>query len=218
MGKSVLHIIVAAIVTIFLAGCPSIWNSTQADKEPSPEELYKRAREKFEKQDYNEAIDLYERLKSAHPDFEHMPEVYERIADSFFNLDKYEEAIARYKQFMELYPNHEDKARAEYMCAMAYFKQIKDTDRDSTMARRAAQAFKTVIDEPDAGEWKEKAEEKYREARRKLGEKELYKARTYRNYKRYRAARVAAQRVLDQYGDLGLDEEAKKIIESVKDE
>ena len=49
-----------------------------------------------------------------------------------------------------------------------------------------------------------------------LGEKELYKARHYQKRKQYTAARIAAQRVLDEYGDLGLDKEAQEIIDYVK--
>lgn len=216
--RAITHLLLTALVALLLAGCPTIWNKSAVEEPPKPDELFKQAQEKFDKEEYDEAIDLYQRLQSAHPDFEKIPEVSERIADSYFNLGKYSEAIARYGQFRELYPNHEDNVRAKYMVAMAYFKQIKDTDLDSSMVRRAERAFEDVMQEPNAGEWKEKSEEKHRECRKKLAQKELYKARTYRNLKRYRAARIAAQRVLDKYPDLGLEDEAEAIIEDVKDE
>ena len=62
----------------------------------------------------------------------------------------------------------------------------------------------------------QKAEEKTRECERKLAEKELYKARSYISLGNYKAARLATQRVLDQYPKLGLDDEAKKLLERIK--
>ena len=60
------------------------------------------------------------------------------------------------------------------MIAMTLFKQIKGTELDDTMLRGAEAAFKQVLDDSTAGEWKTKAEEKYRECRKKLGEHELH--------------------------------------------
>jgi outer membrane protein assembly factor BamD len=102
------------------------------------------------------------------------------------------------------------------MIGMCFFSQSKDSDLDDSMVRRAETAFKKVIDKTESGQWRKKAEEKYRESRRKLAEKELYKARTYYNLKRYKSARIAAQRILDQYPKLGVDEEASELIEKTK--
>lgn len=208
--------VLAAFLTLFVAGCPSIWNSTSVKSEASAEELYEAAQERFEKGDYTRAASLYDRLKSAYPDFEKMPKVYQRIADSRFKNQEYDEAVARYAQFLELYPNHKDVSRANYMIGMCFFNQAKDSDLDDSMVRRAETAFKRVLDNTETGQWKKKAEEKYRECRRKLAEKELYKARTYYNLRRYKSARIAAQRILDQYPKLGVDKEAEELIEKTK--
>jgi hypothetical protein len=45
---------------------------------------------------------------------------------------------------------------------------------------------------------------------------ELYKARNYISTGQYKSARIAAQRVLDEYAKLGLDKEASDIIGKVK--
>ena len=208
--------IIVALAVVFIAGCPTIWKNTPAKTDVSAKELFEKSEDHFKKKEYSEALAAYERLKSAHPDFEKMADVYQRIADSFAETGKYEEAVARYRQFLDLYPNHKDRARASYMIAMTLFKQIKDIERDDSMLRGAEAAFKTVLDDPTAGEWKTKAEEKYRECRKKLGEHELYKARTYLNLKRYQSARLSAQRVLDEYPKLGLDKEASAVIEKAK--
>jgi outer membrane protein assembly factor BamD len=208
--------VLAALLTLLLAGCPSIWKSTTVKNEASAQELYEAAQKRFEQGDYSRAAHLYDRLKSAYPDFEKMPEVYERIADSNFKNQKYDEAVARYSQFLELFPNHKDADRANYMIGMCFFNQTKDTDLDDSMVHRAELAFKKVIDKSESGQWKKKAEEKYRECRKKLAQKELYKARTYYNLQRYKSARIAAQRILDRYPKLGVDKEAQELIKKTK--
>ena len=216
MVRNKIVLVLLAFITLLTAGCPSLWKTGVVKSDATPSELYQDAEDRFQKKNYTEAVQLYERLKSAYPDFEKIPRVYVRIADSFFHDGKYEEAVSRYRQFLELYPNHEDKNQAKYNIGMCFFNQIKNTDLDDTMVRKAEQAFKEVVDDPDAGQLKAKAEEKYKDCRTKLAEKELYKARTYLTLKKYTAAKMAAQRILDEYPNSGLDKEAKDLISSVK--
>ncbi|MEW6349795.1 MAG: outer membrane protein assembly factor BamD [Thermodesulfobacteriota bacterium] len=213
MSRRICHFITVIAIALIVGGCPSLWNTVRAPgEEPTPELLFKKGKNLFDDKKYQEAIQVLESLKSAHPDFENMPEVYMKLADASFEKGAYDDAASRFKQFLELYPNHEDTVRAKYMVGMCYFNQIKRIDLDSTALVHAAEEFKTVVDRGGESEWKKKAEEKYRECRKRLGEKELYKAQNYLNQSQYRAARLAAQRVLDEYKDLGLDDQAKAIV------
>ena len=215
--KNVLFGILLAVTALFLAGCPSLWNAKAEDKPATAEELLKAGEERFEKKDYAAAIDRFEHLKSRHVDFNRMPEVYLRIADSLYHQGSYDKANGRYLQFLELYPNHKEVPRARFQIAMAYFHQIKNVDLDTRIIQQAAQSFKKVAESPDAGEWGKKAEEKRKECLKKLAEKELYKARTYLSTSNYKAARLAAKRILEEYPKLGYDEEADKLIKKIKD-
>ncbi len=216
MAGRVSHAIIILLFVTAVAGCPSIWKSDATKEEPSAQELFNQAEAAFAKESYRDAIELYERVRGEFPEFDKKPQVYVKIADAYFELGEFEDAISRYDQFLGLYPASEEAPRAKYMEGMAYFKRIGAIDRDNRYARSATKAFKRVVDESPNGEWKDKAEEKYRDCRKKLGEKELYKARQYQKLKRYKSAGISAQRVLDEYGDLGLDKEAKEILEDVK--
>jgi outer membrane protein assembly factor BamD (BamD/ComL family) len=125
--------------------------------------------------------------------------------------------MARYLQFIELYPAHKEIPRAKFNVAMGYFNQKKNTDLDNSVIRRAADSFKVLIDDPNAGEWAKKAEEKHRECMRLLAEKEYYKAQTAWNIGNYKAANLAAKRILEEYPKLGLDEKAKEMVKKTKD-
>lgn len=216
MVKTVVHIVVIVIIGAFLGGCPSFWNSLQAAKEPDAEGLYKQAEAQYKDGEFTEAVDTYERLKSAYPEFDKMPSVYVKIGDALFAAGNYDRAISRYQQFIELYPTHRFVPRAKYYSALAYFNQIKKTDLDNALIKKAEQAFGELAADPKGGEWAKKAKEKQGECRKKLAEKEFDKAYTYYKMGNYAAARVAAQRVLDQYPKLGFDDQAKDIVDRVK--
>jgi outer membrane protein assembly factor BamD len=209
-------IVVTAVLALFLAGCPSIWPTDDPEKKLTAEELYKDAEARFKDKEYAAAAELFERLKSAYPEFEKIPEVYLKIGDSYFEDGKYEKAASSYLHFAELYPGNKDLPRANYQVAMCYFRQIKNIDLDSRAIIQSAKRFKMVKDNPDGGEWAKKASEKYDECMKKLAAKELYKARTYISKGNYKSARLAAKRVLEEYGKLGLDEEAEDLIKSIK--
>ena len=213
---SLVRFLLVALLAILLSGCPSWWSSDVKEKNPTPEELFSQGQDKIKQKKYEEGVNILERLKSAYPEFKQMPKVYLVIADSFYDQNSYDKAIARYLQFLELYPGDKEASRARYQIGMAYFKQIKGTDLDNTVVKQAIKAFKAVSEAPNPGEWGKKAEEKTRECERKLAEKELYKARSYISLGNYKAARLATQRVLDQYPKLGLDDEAKKLLERIK--
>jgi len=208
--------VVAVVAAVLLSGCPSIWSSKTAKEEPSPEQLFEDAEKKFKNESYSKAIEIYERLKSAHPNFEKMPQVQMRIADSFFKNGKYENAASEYTRFSVLYPKDDDVPRAKYQVAMCYFKQMKRVDLDNSMVRRATEIFKKVKDDYKDSKWGKEAATKYVECRKKLAAKEFYKAKAYYNIKRYRSARKAANRVLEQYPKLGFDKQAKALVKKAE--
>ncbi len=217
MSRLIWQIILVIAIAFIVGGCPSLWTTVpQPGQEPTPEELFKKGKDLFDEKKYQQAIGVLENLKSAHPDFEKMPEVYMKLADASFENGVYDDAASRFKQFIELYPNHEDIVRAKYMVGMCYFNQIKGIDLDSSALVHAAEEFAHVRDRAGESEWKQKADEKYRECKKKLGERELYKARTYLNLSQYKSARLAAQRVLEEYKDLGLDDMAKAILDKTE--
>lgn len=215
--KQELRTIAAVLIVMMLAGCPSLWHSDTVVKNASADELYREAEDLYKNKDYSRAVEALERLKSGHPDFKKMAEVHLKIADALFNNGSYDKAIARYSQFAELYPSHKETSRAKYYTALAYFNQIKPTDRDSSAIHGATSAFKALVDDPQAGEWGKKANEKLQECRKKLAEKEWDKVRTYVSMGKYQSARVAAKRVLEVYPKLGFDSQANELLKSLKD-
>jgi outer membrane protein assembly factor BamD len=211
-----LSLILITFIAVLAAGCPSLWKTDMVEKDPGPDKLFKAAEDHFQKKQYAQAVRGYEALKSGHPDFEKMPEVYLKIADALYDEKSYGKAMAGYHDFIDHYPGNKEVPRAKFNIGMAYFNQIKNTDLDSSVIQRAEAEFKALSENSNAGEWAKKAEEKYKECRKKLAEKEMYKARTMLDVKNYQAARLAAKRVLDEYPKLGYDNDASELIKSIK--
>lgn len=217
MNRTGFHMMAAALTVLMLAGCPALWTSETVVKNSTPEQLYREGEELFQKKDYSGAIGAFDQLKSAHPQFEKTPDAYLKTADAMFQNGAYEKAIGRYQTFVDLYPLHKEVPRAKYQAALSYFNQIKNTDLDNSVIQASLQAFKALSEDANAGEWAKKAEEKLKECRKKLAEKEIYKAQTYIGMGKYKAARVAAKRVLDEYAKLGYDTEANDLLKKIKD-
>lgn len=211
-----LSFILVTFIVVLAAGCPSLWNTDMVEKDAGPDKLFQMAEEQFQKKEYAQAVKGYERLKSGYPDFKKMPEVYLKIADASYEEKSYDTAIARYQEFINLYPGNKEVPRAKFNIGMAYFNQIRNADLDNTVVQRATAEFKALSENTNAGEWAKKAEEKYKECRKKLAEKEMYKAHTMLSMKNYQAARLAAKRVLDEYPKLGFDDDASELIKSIK--
>lgn len=216
MIKSGFRIGVALLLLVCLGGCPTVWTDTKPPHEATAEDLYKEAENRFKDKKFLDASESYQKLKSAYPDFDKMPAVYVKIGDALYANGDYEKAISRYLQFLELYPKHPYVPRVKYYIAMSYFNQIKKLDLDNAIIQKTADAFKSLAADPTAGEWATKAKEKLEECRKMLAEKEMYKARTYWSMGNYKAAAISAQRVVDEFPNLGLDEEAKDLVKRAK--
>lgn len=211
-----LSFILLTFIAVLAAGCIPIWKTDVVEKDAGPDKLFQAAEAQFQKKQYARAAHLYDQLKSEYPDFKKMPEVYSKIADSLYEDKSYDMARERYKEFMQLYPGDKGVPRAKFNIGMCYFNQMKNTDLDNSVVQAAAAEFKALADDANAGEWAKKAEEKYNECRKKLAEKEMYKAHTMLSVSNYQAARLAAKRVLDEYPKMGYDKEAAELIKSIK--
>jgi outer membrane protein assembly factor BamD len=202
-----------------LVGCSLPFSNTEiVEKTPGPEALFDKAQGFYQDHEYEDAIHFFETLKSAYPQFEKMPFVQMRVADSYYRMGEYHKAMAEYSQFVTLYPTDPNVARAQYMIGMSYYKRKKSIDRDDSVVRRAEEIFRVVVDEYGDTPIGKQAKERLLDCRKRLAEKELYKAGVYMSMGKYKAAEISAQRILEEYSGLGFDDDANEIIESVKDE
>lgn len=189
---------------VVLAGC----SHTEANPN-DPDALYNEAEEAFKDERYLIAIEKYRDIKNRFPYSPRATDAELRIADSYFAQESYLEAESAYQIFKELHPTHPRGDYVQYQIGLSYFHQIpSNSTRDLSAAHRAIDAFNVLITRFSSSKFVEKARGYLRQARMKLAEYENYVAEFYFERKHYLSASYRYAALLQDFPDLGYDEEA----------
>lgn len=167
----------------------------------TPQAQYDWAMRFYEAGDFARAADEFRRLTEYYPDSDLAPESQYYAGRSYEESGKYLFAFQNYQKTIDNYPytrRMEDILRREYNIANIF--QTKDTAKLmnlelSESMDRAAEMYKSVVDNSPFGEYAEKA---------------LYKsAECYRRMRKYKEAVEAYERIINDYPESGLVPEAK---------
>jgi outer membrane protein assembly factor BamD len=131
-----------------------------------------------------------------------------KIADCYLYWEKYEEAIASYRDFRKLHPTNEHIPYVIFQSGLCYFNQISSIDRDQTMTYKAIGEFEYLVANYPSCEYVQQSREKIVACRKKLAQHAFYVGKFYFKSKNYYAALKRFEEVLNNYPDLGLDEQA----------
>ncbi|MFM8270420.1 MAG: outer membrane protein assembly factor BamD [Pseudomonadota bacterium] len=196
--------VVLSLVAILFGGC--------AGKELNREDadaLFKSAEEAFNEEHYLVALEKYRDIKNRFPYSSRAIDAELRIADTYFEQESYIEAESAYEIFKELHPTHSKADYVQYRIGLSYFKQIPDDSaRDLSAAYKAIEAFGVLEQKHPSSEYVAKAKEQTLEARKRLAEHENYVANFYYQRQHYLSASYRYSALLQDYGNLGYDEEA----------
>jgi outer membrane protein assembly factor BamD len=196
------------IVALLLVGCASKQKNVKAAPR-DPAALYTDGMVLFNAGKYEEAIEVFTRLKDYFPADEiYAPKADLRIADCNFFRKEYPESITRYLEFKKEYPFHPDIPYAEYQLGLSYYQQILSMDRDQKATARALTAFQNVVANYPNTVFAQKSEEKIVFCQRRLAENELYIADFYLRKGKYAAAEKRASSALAKYPDSGIKDHA----------
>lgn len=171
--------------------------------------LFKSAEEAFNEEHYLVALEKYRDIKNRFPYSSRAIDAELRIADTYFEQESYIEAESAYEIFKELHPTHSKADYVQYRIGLSFFKQIPDDSaRDLSAAYKAIEAFGVLEQKYSSSEYVSKAKELTIEARRRLAEHENYVANFYYQRQHYLSASYRYSALLQDYGNLGYDEEA----------
>ncbi len=155
----------------------------------------------FESKDYGRAAKEFLRLIRTYPRAELAPEAQYLAGVCYELLDQYSEAFAAHKKLVEVYPfspRFKDAIEREFAIGEAFFagKRLKVIGPVSFPALdKAIEVYEHVVTQAPYGEYGSKAQFR-------LGE-------CYRKQERFEEASRAFQRVVDEYRNSALAEEAK---------
>ena len=153
---------------LLLGGC------TTTEKRLSAKEYYTNANDAFVQENFPKAVEDYRNLLDQYPLNPYAEEAQLKIAYSYYLDKKYTEAIAAFGDFERAYPTSTHLPFVEYYRGMCYLEQMRSIDRDQSVAEKANDFFRDVVDRYPDSPFAPQAEEKIRICRDALAAHELY--------------------------------------------
>jgi outer membrane protein assembly factor BamD len=171
----------------------------------TPDSLYTRGKEQYDKKNYEKAIEAFRRVKEEYPLSQLAIMAELGIADSYFSDEKYVDAQVFYNEFVELHPTNPNVPYAMYQIGMCHYNQMETIDRDQTETVKARSAFEKLITRFPNSKFSFLAEKKLRECKERQAEHEFYVGYFYFKTKKYYAAMKRFEGITKNYPNLGLD-------------
>ncbi|OGP89361.1 MAG: hypothetical protein A2031_06995 [Deltaproteobacteria bacterium RBG_19FT_COMBO_43_11] len=215
-----IRIIITALVLLFcLSGCSfsllSIFNKQEQTRN-TPEGLYLRGANEYQKNNYKKAREYFLRLKEEYPLHELTILARIGIADSYYSDKDYMEAENEYNDFIVFHPTNENVPYAIYQIGMCHYNQIEAIDRDQTSTVKARREFEKLIARYPDSKFSTMAEKLLRECKQKLAEQEFYVGQFYFRQKKYQAALARFETIAQNYANVGLDYKVEYFINETK--
>lgn len=218
----------ALIAALLLAGCAIFGDPTEFDETKgwNVQRLYSEADTLMRAQDYEKAIDYFQKLESRYPHGRYATQAQLEIIYAYYKQNDPISTIAAADRFIKLHPNHPNIDYAYYMKGLATFNQRgiveklteqQISDRDPKSLRESFLSLKELITRYPDSRYIKDATLRMTYLVNNLADHELHVARYYMKRKAYVAAVNRAQFVLQNYPNTTAVEEALVIMVSAYD-
>lgn len=174
---------------------------TEKDIDPSdPAASFARAREPYDDEMYEIAIQRLGEFKSRFPYSKHAPEAELMIADSHYKMSQFAEAAAAYEQFVKLHPRHAKADYAQFRVGESYWAEAPDDiDREQEYTLKAIVEWeKLIASYPDSNS-RAQAEELLKQGRRRVADHYEFIARFYCKQEIYHACAYRYLELAEKY-------------------
>ena len=190
-------IFVTIIIVISFTGC-KVGNKAA---EGSVDQIFKRAVELFNDEEYIEAKNMFDVIKLQYPASQYADDAQFYLAEIAYKREEYIIAAFNYNTVRKYYPGSEYTKLSLYNSAMAYYELSPPYDRDQEYTRKAIQAFTDFQAYYPDDSLYTKATEKINEMRDKLAYREYFTANLYNKLESSVAALVYYDIVIKEYND-----------------
>jgi outer membrane protein assembly factor BamD len=189
--------IAVCIVTAaaLLQGCATV---KPAD---TPEEQFKAGERYFKKENYDDAIVQWKKVKESYQSQELSTQAEISIADAYFLNKDYIEAAGAYDDFRKMHPKHEKAGFALYRQGLSHYNQIHSIDTDQTPVKNALQTLESYLTLYPGGEQTAEVKEKIALCKDKQLQYEIYVGRFYLRTDKYPAAIARFEDALKAFPD-----------------
>lgn len=176
-------------------------DSKVASAEPD-KVLFDRAMGDIKKSRYTEGRLSLQTLINTYPDSEYLAKAKLAVADSYFKeggTTNLTQSIQEYIDFQTFFPFLDEAAYAQMQVGMAHYKMMEKSDRDTSQAIGAEDAFQTFLLKYPTNPLVPQAEQHLREVQEVLADGQFKVASFYYVKQDYRASAARLVEVTDRY-------------------
>lgn len=178
------------------------------ESEWTVQDFYEHAKEAFDSEQWETAIEYYEKLKAYYPYGKYAEQSYLELAYAYYEYDEPESAARELEEFVRIYPKHKALPYALYLKALAA-DSINDswfdswlTDpalRDMESTRKAYTAYLELLNRFPNSKYAAKSRQRLIVIRNRMARHELQVAQYYFERKAYLASANRTQYLLETY-------------------
>lgn len=192
------------LIWVGLGSC----SSTKPSEIRSADDLFKLAKEKYEKEDYEDASKLFDLLKLQYPASQYADDAQFYIAEISFKRGEYIMAAFHYNWLRRSYPNSPYSKESLYKTALCYYNLSPPFDRDQEYTFKAIEAFQDFQNIYPSDSLYALAGNYIKELRNKLAYRNYFVASLYYKWLSYKSALVYIDFVLNDFSDSDYVEDA----------
>ena len=164
--------------------------------------LFDRAMDSMKKGRFQESRTLLETLINTYPDSEYIARAKLALGDAWYaegGTAALGQAEVEYKDFQTFFPNLPEASEAQLKVATIHYRQMEKPDRDFAQAQRAADEYKTLIQQYPDSPLVPQAKQKLREVQEVLAERQYRIAHFYYLRDNLAASQARLQSLTDSY-------------------
>jgi len=193
------------LIAIFLINC--------AGNKPRPDwtasQYYQYAKKLFNDEDYFDAVNHFTVvvLRYAGSNVADSAQYY--LAESHYKMEEYLVAASEYEKLINNMSRSPLVPKAQFQLAESYYHLSPRAALDQTYTYKAIRAYQNFIEDNPTNKLKPKAEKRIAELRDKLAKKVWLSAEIYRKMRKFRAALIYYDEVLEKYYDTSWADDAQ---------
>ena len=196
---------IALVCALLLSGCGNkkVKNPIAGVSSKQPDKgLFDSALASMKKGHYQEARTLLQTLINTYPESEYIARAKLALGDSWYaegGSASWSQAEIEYKDFQVFYPTMPEAAEAQLKVATIHYRQMEKPDRDFAQAMRAADEYKSLIQQYPDSPLVPEAKQRLREVQEVLAERQYRIASYYYFHDNLAAAQARFQTLVDSY-------------------
>lgn len=199
MFKKFHELILIFLVLVFL-GCSKKENLVKKPETIPPLNiLYTNAYKEFEKGNWTESVELFQKVETRYSYSEWAPRATLMILYIYYDSNDSIQTLRYVEKFKKLYSGREEISYVDFIRAMTFYEQINVVSKDQTYTEVALKEFKEIIKKYPNSIYAKESKLKIDLILEQLAGKEMYLARYYMNKNKWISALKRLNIVLSKY-------------------